>query len=123
MQRDVQRARDMPVVVLATLTDVEDGWVVRADDVREVGEVRDAAGPHGGALGQGANVADGGPGEIVDADADEFPSSVGDLVLVVRYEGQWGAPGVEPAEVGDEGARQFEAQRAAKMPGGECGAV
>ena len=45
MQRDVDCASDVAVVVLAELTDVENGGVVPVDDLGEVGEVRDAVGP------------------------------------------------------------------------------
>ena len=74
-------------------------------------------------LREGVDVADCGAGEVVDADADEFASGIGDLVVVVADEGQRRAPRVEPAEVGDEGVRQFEAEGAVEVPGGEGGAV
>ena len=46
---------------------------------------------------QGVNLADRGAGEVIDTDADEFSSRVGDLVCVVADEGKGCAPLVEPA--------------------------
>ena len=104
MQGDVEGVGDVAVVVFVGAADVEDSDVGVVDLGGEGGEVGDAVAAQRGVVGQGVDVSGSGAGEVVNADAGEFASRLEDLVVVVADEGERGAPGVEPAEVGDEGS-------------------
>ena len=75
------------------------------------------------AVGEGGDVAGGGAGEVVDADADQLPAGLGDLLGGLPDQGERGAVVIEPAQVGDEVGAQLEAERAGQVPGSERSAI
>lgn len=123
VERDVERPVDVAVVVLIALAHIENGEVLLAECLAEVGEVCDAVGPQFGAGDEGVNFPDCVAGEGVDADADELASGLRDLFFGVADQGQGCSPSVEPAEVGHERIRQLETECAAEVAGREGGAL
>ena len=77
--------------VLGFSAHIQDADVGVVDGVDERVKVRDPIGAQFCAVDQGVNLADRGADEVIDTDADEFSSRVGDLVCVVADEGK-GAP-------------------------------
>jgi hypothetical protein len=70
------------------------------------------AGERGDGLGRGA-------GRPFDADADQLPLGVSDLLGGAGEQGERGAPGDEPAEVGGELGPEGDGDRAVQVAGGE----
>src|SRR5690606_26797061 len=90
---------------------VEDRDRAVVPDLRQVGEAGPLEAPEGG-IGPLLRGAGGGAGEGVHADPDQLALRLCDILGGRAQQGQWGAPGDEPAEIGRELAVQAEVEGA-----------
>ena len=123
VDRDVHRAVDPGAGVLVAAADVEDDHLAVAADPLEVGEGRRSGSVARLAVGPVARPAGRVRRGPVDADPDQLALGLGDLVGGLAEQGQRGAPGDQPAEVGGEPAVEAEVQGAGGVAGGEGGPV